>query len=1206
MTKRIAWALLVCSLLAGHARSGTITRTCRFDEPRTERVAGGVLVTIAGCRTIGEPGREALPSRAVRLLLPEGETVSRLSFSAADVRPFGVVPGILHAPAQVPPGRSVAAEIETAAHPLPAWGRLASVQSLAGLRVAFIEIFPCAYDQATGALSSAGAVTVTVETEPAAAAGPAPAPGARLSALRRLAPAIDNPEALPTIAEALPGALGAGETRVPYVIVTSEALAGSFAPLVWLRTKGGLPARVVTVEHIDSTYAGSDIQERIRAFIADAWSSWETEYVLLGGDDEIIPHRGMYVKVGMDVETDLPCDLYYAGLDGDWNADGDAYWGEPGEEDFLPEVLLGRLPVDSPIEVSNALAKLVVYSDYPDPGACTRAFMLGELLWSIDGVDTWGGDYKDEIRDGSDAWGSTNAGLPARFECGTLYERDLGFPWNAFHVVPLLESGVNVVNHVGHSNTLEVMQLRSADVSALGNTPPAMPFVCYSQGCYAAAFDNRDAAGTILAEDCIAEAFLTAPGGAVAFVGNTRLGWDSPGTTCGVSQFFDRQFFDAVFGEGIVGIGAALEDSRLDNLPWISYAAVRYVLYGLVLLGDPAMRIWTDQPATLEVTCMETIDIDQPGLAVEVHSGGIPVEGARVSLWCEEPSICCSNFTDASGYVLLEPSAAATATAILSVTAPNCYSAIDTVEIVNGDLPLPRVVWLAVDDDTTGASNGDGDGIIENGETVAFDIVIENAGSGSLIGAEAILTCSHPQVDILRGNFSIGELPPRTSIIGDDAFVVTVNSPVDDGQSLDFVISVREDERRWDSGYSLVVEAPDLFLEYWALSDTLHGDGDGCIEPWEHLCLHGLWRNNGSDDVVSPVISISFPPDSWMRAVKNTITAPLLPAKGAIVIDGEIELFVREYAPPFAEVTAYLSLSGLNITARVETLSVQLCGDALDANDDESLWTHRALIGTDGWRLTSERSWSGGSSWKCGPEAAPYANMMDAVLVSPPLCLHENSVLAFHHRIEAEAGAMYPYWAEDAGVVEISDDDGRTWTIISPVGNYNARASAANTIFLEPYQRCWSGSFDWIEAFFDLSAWHGPVQLRLRFASNEQYGFEGWYVDDIRVTTEQATGADDVPAATWTTNLLPAFPNPFNPATAISFELAGRTRVTLDLYDVAGRKIRSLFSEIRDAGRHRVSWDGLDDHGRPVASGVYFCRLRAGVYEATGRLVLVR
>ena len=885
MAKRILWALLAVSLLAGHARSGTVTKPLRFDEPRIARSARGVRVEIAGCRTIGEPGAPALPTCPVRLLLPAGERVSRVSFTASGVRVIGRFTDIVVSN-QAPPGRSPvsATAPETAA---PAWGRLASEQTLAGMRVAFLELFPCRYDRVSGDLSSAGEIVVTVETvsDPALPAG-----RPRRDAMRRLAPAIDKPGDLPAIRrpEDGRGLLTTGETRIPYVIVTSEALSDYFAPLAYHRSREGLPARIVTVEHIDSTCAGADRQERIRAFIAGAWSSWETEYVLLGGDDEIIPHRGMYVKVGMDIEIDLPSDLYYAGLDGDWNADGDAYWGEPGEEDFLPEVLVGRLPVDSPAEVANAIAKICMYEDYPDAAACTNALMLGELLWTIDGENTWGGDYKDEIRFGSESWGSSSEGLPPAFDCETLYQRDLGFPWNAVHLSPLLEAGVNLVNHVGHSNPLMVMRMQSVDVAALANTPPAMPFVCYSQGCYAASFDNRDAAGSYYAEDCIGETFVTAQGGAAAFVGNTRLGWDSPGTTCGVSQFFDRQFFDALFGEGIVEIGAALEDSRIDNLPWISYSAVRYVLYGLVLLGDPAMRIWTGEPATLEVTCMDAVDVDQLGVGVEVTSGGLPVEGARVSLWCEDPSICCSGLTDAGGYILLEPGAAQTATAILSVTASNHYPAVDTVEIVNTESPLPRVTWIAVDDDTVGTSSGDGDGVIENGETVAFDIVIENAGSGALLGAEAILTCSHPHVDVVQGLFAIGDLPPRTAIIGDEVFLVKVNALIDDGQNLDFVISVRQEENRWDSGYSLVVQAPDLLLESWALTDTLHGDGDGCIEAWEHLRLHGAWRNNGNEDVLSPIVSLSVPGDSWLRVVKHSIAAPLLQAGGVIEIDGEL------------------------------------------------------------------------------------------------------------------------------------------------------------------------------------------------------------------------------------------------------------------------------------------------------------------------------
>ena len=83
-------------------------------------------------------------------------------------------------------------------------------------------------------------------------------------------------------------------------------------------------------------------------------------------------------------------------------------------------------------------------------------------------------------------------------------------------------------------------------------------------------------------------------------------------------------------------------------------------------------------------------------------------------------------------------------------------------------------------------------------------------------------------------------------------------------------------------------------------------------------------------------------------------------------------------------------------------------------------------------------------------------------------------------------------------------------------------------------------------------------------------------------------------------------PNPFNGRTTIAYELAEPGGVELTLYDLLGQPVRRLVSEYRGAGFHRVAWDGADDEGNPVASGVYLYRLKAGSRERARRLVLVR
>jgi hypothetical protein len=90
-------------------------------------------------------------------------------------------------------------------------------------------------------------------------------------------------------------------------------------------------------------------------------------------------------------------------------------------------------------------------------------------------------------------------------------------------------------------------------------------------------------------------------------------------------------------------------------------------------------------------------------------------------------------------------------------------------------------------------------------------------------------------------------------------------------------------------------------------------------------------------------------------------------------------------------------------------------------------------------------------------------------------------------------------------------------------------------------------------------------------------------------------------------HLYPAAPNPFNPATTISFELPAAAPVRLAIYDVAGRRVRLLVDGRQHAaGKHSVIWNGRDDTGHPMSSGTYFYRLEAGGWGETKRMTLVK
>jgi len=83
-------------------------------------------------------------------------------------------------------------------------------------------------------------------------------------------------------------------------------------------------------------------------------------------------------------------------------------------------------------------------------------------------------------------------------------------------------------------------------------------------------------------------------------------------------------------------------------------------------------------------------------------------------------------------------------------------------------------------------------------------------------------------------------------------------------------------------------------------------------------------------------------------------------------------------------------------------------------------------------------------------------------------------------------------------------------------------------------------------------------------------------------------------------------PNPFNPATTIDFDLPTAAEVELNVYNILGEKVRTLTAGIKNAGRHRVTWDGRDRNGRPAATGVYFYELKTGSERQTRKMLLVK
>ncbi len=152
-----------------------------------------------------------------------------------------------------------------------------------------------------------------------------------------------------------------------------------------------------------------------------------------------------------------------------------------------------------------------------------------------------------------------------------------------------------------------------------------------------------------------------------------------------------------------------------------------------------------------------------------------------------------------------------------------------------------------------------------------------------------------------------------------------------------------------------------------------------------------------------------------------------------------------------------------------------------------------------------------------------------------------------------------------------------SWTLLEPMGDPPVPREGAAGVFLEEKGR-----------------------MVVFGGTTDSHTDELWVLDGLAPTTAVSEVAAGRPQQSI---LHQNYPNPFNAGTAIAFELSEQSDVSLKVYDMLGRKVRTLVSEVRKPGWQQILWDGTDDGGRPVSSGTYVYELKAT--QSTYRKLLI-
>ncbi len=841
---------LLMGLCVMAALAGNIEKTYYFDSPIISQFGEYQIVKFENTLLTGQSGQPSLPYLAVSLLLPPGEKATGIELVCEDQQ---IIDGFYslypYQPSRpLSEGRPSVFQKNEAVYqsntiyPASMTGPL-STAYLNGHSFGFSSFSPVSYLPAEGKLSYYRKVTVRITTS---VSGESETALQNFSQSAWIKEKVNRLAQNPELATAYKALASRSLPGYEFLIVTPNAYAENYGALIETYLHRGIRTQVVTKELIAETMTGTDLQEKIRNFILQEYQSNGVECVLLGGDVELIPYRGFYAYVvsGSGYEDyGIPADLYYSALDGNWNTDNDNKWGEPDEDDLLPDIAVGRFPFSNADELASMIHKSIYYQDYPVLGEFTSPLLAGEFLY--DPPETWGSDYLDLLIGQRDDNGYTTFGIPEDYSIQTMYEEDGS--WSGSDLINAINQGKQFVHHVGHASQTYVAYLSNSDITnsnfAGANGEDHNFTFLQTHGCDCGAFDYGD---------CILERMVTINNFAVAVMGNSRYGWFNEGQTEGPAAHLHREMVDAQFHEKIQFLGKAFAESKIQTAPWVEAAgqweegALRWNFYDLNILGDPALSVYTAEPVAIEVGYLSELPVGTVNTNVHVSSNGEGLANFTCSVLLNG-ELLALGLTNVNGDVNLsfDPPVVEVCTATLQVVGYNCLPHAYAINFIPDAGP-----YVVYDSSIVNDAAANGNGQVDAGEAILLGVVVKNVGAETGFNVVATLSSDDDYIGITDNTAEVTEIPAGETQTLTDAFRFDVAANIPDQHSIQFTLSCTNGDQTWLSYFTLTAHGPHLTMSDFSIDDTAGGNGNGLLDPGEELMIYVSCTNDGSADAV--------------------------------------------------------------------------------------------------------------------------------------------------------------------------------------------------------------------------------------------------------------------------------------------------------------------------------------------------------------------
>ncbi|MBP8704499.1 MAG: T9SS type A sorting domain-containing protein [Candidatus Cloacimonas sp.] len=760
--------------------------------------------------------------------------------------------------------------------------------------------------------------------------------------------------------------------------------------------------------------------------------------------------------------------------------------------------------------------------------------------------------------------------------------------------------------------------------------------------------------GNFVSQTCFAEAWMrsvnettNAPAGAITFWGSTiNQSWAPP--MRGQDEVTDLLVGNLKYRVGGLLFNGAHKIIEVYGSQGLADART------WTIFGDASLMVRTKNPQVITATFNPVLFLGMSSFAVQTIPGG------RITL-TNNGIIYGKGIADATGNCVINldiiPDLPMDMT--LTISAFDYQTYIQTIQVLPSSGP-----YLVVEETTFSDVN---DNIFTTGETVFLDMNLSNIGSETATSVSVTLSTNDSYVTLLNPTLTIGDIDSG-NVSSTGTFQIQLSNSIPDEHTVNLHIFIAtSDGETFENNCSFIAYAPAITWGPLQINDSL-GNNNGRIDAGENVTITFNVTNSGHCDaadisttlIVNGVSHLITPIISTIENLPVSQTGQMI---YNVTFSSQIPMGTSVQLTAMTMFGEYLSVHTYTIVVGIVMENFDFGFSNFPWVFEGGNWT----ISPDSFNgsmaakspfINNNSSTSISITYQC-PQAGEISFWKK--VSSEPSCdflkFYINGILKFQWSGTDDFWSQVTYpvspgtnvfkweyvknngsyqgsdcaWLDDIIFPSTGEQIGIPVFVID-MEDINFGEVIVNTIVSQTVTICNCGTASMLgtiatESPFSLGEpsmpayyleYIIPVGESFTFNVNFQPLQNSVYTGTLIINSDDpnalvntiplyGTGqpvANDDPVAVLVTSLKGCYPNPFNPTTTISFSIKEKAPVELVIYNILGQKVRTLVNQPLEPGEHSIVWNGTDNKGRSVASGIYFYRMKAGNYSETKKMVL--